>query len=111
MADIDYNWIKKEGYDTRLIANAKDLNCPGNEVQMVRFYKGKYAHYHKVKTELFYFTSGKGKVIMDGKEKELTAGTKLLVAPGVHHEFINEGDEVLESIMFKTNSKPTDTYS
>lgn len=103
-------WVQKEGYGTRLIADAMDLNCVGTEAQMVRFHKGKYAHYHKEKTELFHFTRGKGRVIVDGNERKLTPGTWLLVRPGAHHEFINESDDVLEAIMFKTNSKPDDTH-
>ena len=104
-------WVQKEGYDTLLIADGEDLNMPETEAQMVHFQRGKYKHYHKIKTELFYFISGSGKVVLDGNENILFAGTWLLVRPGIVHEFINESDEPLAALMFKTNSTPEDTYT
>ncbi len=104
------NWIDKQTYETRLIANAKTMECAESEVQMVRFYKGKFSHYHKRKTEFFYFTSGKGKVILDGTSIDLCAGTELLVKPMATHSFINDSDTPLEAIMFKTNSQADDTF-
>jgi quercetin dioxygenase-like cupin family protein len=104
-------WIVKEGYDTNIVATAEDLNLPATEVQLFRFRKGKFEHYHKLKTEFFYFTSGVGKVIIDGIEQELKPGSTLLVQPGQRHMFINESSEAsLEGIMFKTNNDPSDTY-
>lgn len=103
-------WVKKNGYETLLLANDKDLNLPQTEAQVVRFHQGKFAHYHKVKTEFFYITSGEGSVILDGKEISLKKGSSLLVQPGMNHEFINKSDVPLEAVMFKTNSTPEDTY-
>ena len=54
------DWIEKDGYDTCLLASADDLNTKATEVQLFRFRKGKFDHYHKAKTEFFYFTAGDG---------------------------------------------------
>lgn len=105
------DWVQKEGYETRLLADARDMDVPETEVQLVKFNKGKYGHHHGRKTEFFYFTAGQGRVIVDGLEQEIKPGTKLLVKPGTHHEFINESDKPLEAIMFKTNSQPDDTFT
>ena len=104
-------WVQKEGYETRLLADAREMNAPEAEVQLVKFCKGKYGHHHERKTEFFYFTAGQGRVIIDGEEQEITPGTELQVRPGTHHEFINESNEPLEAIMFKTNSQPDDTFT
>ena len=103
------DWIEKDGYKTLLLADGKDLNSPNAQAQIVRFGKGKYRHYHKEKTELFYFTSGIGRVIIDGVEQKLTPGACILVRPRIVHEFINDSNQSLEAVMFKTNSKPGDT--
>ena len=106
------NWIKKEGYETKLLVAAEELNVPGVEIQLFRFHHGKFSHYHKKKTEFFYFTSGEGKVIVDGQERKLSPGVSLLISPGVRHMFVNESkDTLLEGIMTKTNNDPLDTYS
>lgn len=103
--------VKKEGYETTELADEKALACFGTQIQLVRFLEGKYEHYHKKKTEFFYFLKGKGKVLMEGKEIPLQEGVSVLVKPGVKHTFIRESREPLEAIMFKTNSSPDDTFT
>ena len=106
------DWEVKEGYDTCIVAEEDDLASPGTEVQLFRFRKGKFAHYHKKKTEFFYFTAGEGKVILDEEEIPLSTGTTLLIKPFQKHTFINESDEImLEGIMIKTNNDYTDTFT
>lgn len=105
------NWIQKEGYDTNIVATEDQLSSSGVEIQLFRFRQGKFEHYHKRKTEFFYFTGGSGKVVIDGKEQLLEVGTMLLIHPNTRHTFINESEEkVLEGIMVKTNNDPQDTY-
>ena len=103
-------WVKKDGYETCLLADDEDLNSPQSDAQIVKFHKGKFSHYHEVKTEFFYFISGEGSVIIDDNEQPLKSGSHLLVKPGVRHEFINNSDIPLEAVMFKTNSTVEDTY-
>jgi len=104
-------WIEKEGYDTKLLANEADLSSPGIEIQLFRFRKGKFEHYHKRKTEYFYFTAGIGRVLMDGREMIVSSGSTLLVTPGIRHTFINDSDnETLDGVMVKTNNSPFDTF-
>ena len=103
-------WVQKDGYDTRLLASPQDLEAAGVEIQLFRFRKGKFTHYHRCKTEFFYFTSGCGWVILDGVKQVLSAGSTLLVKPNVRHTFVNDSDlELLQGIMVKTNNDPADT--
>lgn len=104
-------WIAKKGYETRLLADENDLALAETQIQLVRFKEGKYAHYHKKKTEFFYFTKGKGELIIDGEQKKIVPGSTFLIKPNIRHTFINESDTVLEAIMFKTNNSKDDTYT
>ena len=103
-------WIKKNGYETFNLATENDLDGKETQLQLVRFHTGKHGHYHKRKTEFFYFTKGEGKVIINNEEKKLTQGGWLLVKPNVYHTFINESENPLEAIMFKTNHQSEDTF-
>jgi quercetin dioxygenase-like cupin family protein len=104
-------WIKKSGYSTFLLENENELDSPGSEIQLVRFEEGKYAHYHKKKTEYFYFLKGKGKAIINGEEIIIKQGTSILVKPNTIHTFISDPTEPLEAIQMKTNNVVEDTYS
>lgn len=104
-------WVKKDGYETRELVNANGLNSEGCEIHQIRWLEGKYSHYHKVKTEYFYFTSGKGKAIIGDSRMELKAGIDLLILPGVWHEIVTSGSAPLEAIMVKTNNYGKDTFA
>jgi len=105
------NWVEKEGYSTKYLASNDEIDCKNSEIQLVRLKKGKYSHYHKKKTEIFYFIKGYGKAIIDGKEIFLKSGTFIIVKPNVRHTFINESENILEAINIKTNNDPKDTYA
>lgn len=105
------NWVEKEGYSTRLLAGGKELNLPESQIILARFKKGKGSHYHKKKTELFYCLKGKGKVIIDSEEQLLKSGSSIIIKPGMKHQFISEPSDPLEAIVFKTNSRKSDTYT
>ncbi|NOR84984.1 cupin domain-containing protein [archaeon] len=102
-------WIKKEQYDTKLLADEKALNSLGSEIQLVRFKAGKYEHYHKKKTEFFYVLKGNGRVVLGDEVKMVGVGDVILIKSGVRHTFINE--DGLELIMLKTNNSKDDTFS
>ncbi len=99
------------GYSKQILAEETDLSLAGTQIQLAKFEKGKHKHYHKRKTEFFYFLKGLGKVVVDGKEKLIKPGDSLLIKPNMVHDFIKVSSEPWEAIMFKTNSSPDDTYS
>ena len=103
-------WIDKEGYSTNILANEKDLSSKGTQLELVRFYKGKYKHYHKIKTETFYFLKGKGFLILNGGKIEIYPEKLIVVPPNSIHEWINKSDEPMEAILIKTNNSLEDTY-
>ena len=104
-------WVEKVGYATRMMADSEALSSPGTQIELVRFGKGKYKHYHKQKTEAFYFIGGSGRAVIDGEERSIQVGSFVLMKPGVVHEWINDFDEPLEAVMVKTNNSLDDTFT
>jgi len=105
------DWVDKGGYMTKLLAE-EDLDCKGCQVQLGRLKpgSGKYSHYHKKKTEAFYILKGLGRVTLDDNETILKPGVFVLIKPNVKHLFANEGTDVMEYLMIKTNNDKDDTF-
>lgn len=104
-------WITKKGYMTRVLADEKDMDLAGTQIQLVRFKEGKYLHYHKKKTEFFYFIKGTGKISINGKKKKIAPGSTFLIKPNMNHTITNESGGILEAIMFKTNDSKDDIHT
>ena len=102
-------WERRGEYEVKKLASSTDLQAPGVEIQLFRFDGAKTTHYHKQRTEFYYFTKGKGKAVVGGKEIHLSPGIELLVPPGTRHSFEN-GTENLEGIMLKTNAVQGDIF-
>ena len=104
-------WERKAGYETLILAVGAELESDGTEIQLVRFRAGKDAHYHRRKTEFFYFISGEGEAFVDGERRPLSPGAVLIIPPGTRHAFIaSAAEEPLEALMVKTNSNKDDTF-
>lgn len=52
-------------------------------------------HYHRVTEELYFFTSGRGRLRVDGEERDVKPGDCVVLAPGAVHKLWNTGDEPL----------------
>lgn len=61
-------------------------------------------HYHKEITEIYFVTSGKGKIELDGNEEKLGKGTLVLIKPGTVHRIIPEKDSILKVVVFSIPS-------
>ena len=51
-------------------------------------------HFHKDRTEIYYVTSGVGKVILDGKEHIVNEGESIEIPAMQHHQVINGSDRL-----------------
>ena len=105
------NWVKKDGYSTCSLIEGEDLNLPESQIILAQFEKGKGSHYHKKKTEFFYCLKGRGKVIIDSKKQTLKSGSSIIIKPGMRHQFISDPSDPLEALVFKINSRKSDTYT
>jgi mannose-6-phosphate isomerase-like protein (cupin superfamily) len=53
------------------------------------------AHYHRVTEELYYFTSGLGRLRVGDTEREVRPGDCAVIPPGAEHKLWNTGDAPL----------------
>jgi mannose-6-phosphate isomerase-like protein (cupin superfamily) len=59
---------------------------PGRETQ---------AHFHRTSEELYLFTHGTGRMLLDGEERDVRPGDCVVIPPGQRHKLRNTGDEPL----------------
>lgn len=55
-------------------------------------------HYHPVAEETYYILSGRSRMLIDGKEYELSPGDAILIRQNETHQVINDSDSDLEFI-------------
>jgi mannose-6-phosphate isomerase-like protein (cupin superfamily) len=53
------------------------------------------AHLHRRAEELYFFTSGSGRMRLGDAERDVTAGDCVVIPPGTEHALVNTGDEPL----------------
>src|SRR6476660_1276789 len=53
------------------------------------------AHYHRTTEELYLVVEGRGRLVIDGEERELAEGDCALIAPGATHKLHNTGETPL----------------
>jgi len=67
------------------------------------------SHYHEKTTEIFYFLSGVGTFIVDGKSIICEPGSILICEPGEKHPVKNDSDEPWKYLAFKTYQEGGDS--
>jgi mannose-6-phosphate isomerase-like protein (cupin superfamily) len=55
-------------------------------------------HYHRTTEELYLVTGGRGRLVIDGEEREIGAGDCALISPGARHKVFNVADEPLRIV-------------
>lgn len=105
-------WIDKKGYSTKEIFSGH-LKLIGNfEVQFLKFAGGKFSHFHKKKTEFFFFYGGHGKIVIDKTEHKIRPGSFFTAKPRQIHTFVNTKPKIpLKGIMLKIHNDFNDIYS
>ncbi|MCB1198566.1 MAG: cupin domain-containing protein [Deltaproteobacteria bacterium] len=68
-------------------------------------------HFHKMSEETYHFTKGKALMRVDGEEKEISAGTSVLIMPGQVHSLINHTHLDVEFYAISAPAwQPDDSY-
>jgi quercetin dioxygenase-like cupin family protein len=99
-------WIQKKGYSKKVLLTDDEA---GVQAQLAKIGQNEKIHFHKSKTELFYFLRGEGVATIDGEKTKVKAGSFLAIKPNqVHH--IEPKSKEIKVFMVKINSKPEDTY-
>jgi mannose-6-phosphate isomerase-like protein (cupin superfamily) len=52
-------------------------------------------HFHRTSEEIYYFTSGAGRMRLGTEEADVRAGDTVVIAPGLRHKLFNTGEEPL----------------
>lgn len=95
-------WVDKKGYSSNILATENELASQGTQIELVRFFKGKHKHYHKIKTESFYFLKGKGYLILDGIKQEILPRKFVIIPPNHVHEWVNVPEEPMDAVILKS---------
>jgi mannose-6-phosphate isomerase-like protein (cupin superfamily) len=53
------------------------------------------AHFHRTSEELYFFTSGRGRLRVAGETRDVGPGDCAVLAPGTEHQLFNDGGEPL----------------
>lgn len=51
---------------------------------------------HQNVEQVLFFVSGQGKAVLNGQEREVSAGDVVVVSPGTRHNFLNTGNDSLK---------------
>ena len=54
-----------------------------------------HAHFHRTSEEIYFFTSGSGRMRLGEEEREVGEGDCVVIPPGVEHKLLNPGDKPL----------------
>ena len=77
-------WIaneEKEGYCGKFLYLTNGQTCP--------------EHHHRMKHETFYIMAGQVRMIADGRETLMKPGDRLVMPPGVRHQFSGVGPALI----------------
>jgi mannose-6-phosphate isomerase-like protein (cupin superfamily) len=55
-------------------------------------------HYHRVTEELYLVSAGRGRLVLDGEQREIGEGDCALIPPGARHKLFNVGEVPLRVI-------------
>ncbi len=55
-------------------------------------------HFHRLTEELYLVTSGLGRLVIEGEEREVGEGDCALIPPGSRHKLFNIGDQPLRVV-------------
>ncbi len=83
------------GGDFRVVAGGKETCSPGYVVSRTSF------QYHAIE----FVTRGRGSLVLNGIQRELTPGTVFSYGPGIPHEIRNDKDEPLEKYFVTVSGK------
>ena len=70
-----------------------------------------FVHSHKNNEEVYGILSGKGKVIIDGKEVSLTAGDWVRISPSAKRQFFASADEGISFVCIQTKENSLEGFT
>jgi mannose-6-phosphate isomerase-like protein (cupin superfamily) len=91
-------FITKDGSEIRELLAHRNSAIRNQSLAEARVLPGNATqeHYHLRTEEIYYITSGEGKIRIDGEVREVRAGDAIAIPPGQKHKLWNTGDQVLK---------------
>jgi len=90
-------FVTKDGSSIRELAGRVSLPAANQSLAEATVPPGTATeeHFHRITEELYLFTSGMGRMRLDGEERDVRAGDCVVIPPGAVHRLVNTGDEPL----------------
>ncbi|MEA2366175.1 MAG: hypothetical protein QOI32_1687 [Thermoleophilaceae bacterium] len=91
-------FITKDGSEIRELAGTPTGNSVNQSLAEASVPPGAETeeHHHGVSEEIYFFTSGSGRLRLGDEETNVSAGDTIVIPPGVRHKLWNSGDEPLK---------------
>jgi len=95
--DASESFITKDGSSIREIAGRVSLPSQNQSLAEATVPPNGATdeHYHAVSEELYFITSGTGRIRVDGEERDLRPGDCVVLLPGMRHKLFAGPDEPL----------------
>jgi mannose-6-phosphate isomerase-like protein (cupin superfamily) len=90
-------FITKDGSEIRELLAFRNSAIRNQSLAEARLPVGSATqeHYHPRTEEIYYITSGTGRIRIDGEVRDVAAGDAIAILPGQRHKLWNTGAETL----------------
>lgn len=90
-------FITKDGSEIRELLAHRNSAIRNQRLAEARLQPGgaTQEHYHRVTEEIYFITSGEGKIRIEGEERAVRVGDAIAIPPGSKHKLWNTGAEPL----------------
>jgi mannose-6-phosphate isomerase-like protein (cupin superfamily) len=91
-------FVTKDGSEIRELAGISTGNSVNQSLAEATVPPGAETeeHYHGVSEEIYFFTSGSGRMKLGDEETPVSAGDTVVIPPGTPHKLWNTGTEPLK---------------
>jgi len=96
--DSTESFITKDGSEIREILGHRN-SCIRNQSlaeALVPVGGSTQEHYHPIAEEIYFITSGSGRMRIEAEEREVKVGDAIAIPPGLKHKLWNTGSEDLK---------------
>jgi mannose-6-phosphate isomerase-like protein (cupin superfamily) len=90
-------FITKDGSEIRELLAHRNSSIRNQSLAEARVPVGgsTQEHHHPKAEEIYYITHGRGKITIEGEERDLQVGDAMAILPGKRHKLWNTGSETL----------------
>ena len=105
-------WIPSTGYYRKVLLSEKELESPGNVVQLLKVEAGGriVPHHHGRTAEIFYVLKGQVILFVGDNDSLRRPGDIIFCKPNERHGIVNDSNSAFVVIVFLLNAAKDDTY-